>query len=176
MIKKRFGLALGILSTLSLISGCGNEGAVGTDSGEDTLVVWSFTDEIEDIIHDYYLEDYSDLDYDIHIVQFPTEEFERILDPLIGTGDEPDVILMEQNFAKKYVDSGYLADLDQFDGLRDGSASTYDYVKEVGTSEDGTFVANAWQAAPGAFFYRHSLAEEYLGVSEPEEIQELISD
>lgn len=176
MLKKKLGVTLGALSTLVILSSCGDQGAVGTDGGDDSLVVWSFTDEIEDIINNYYLEDYSDLDYDIDIVQFPTEEFERILDPLIGTGDEPDVILMEQNFAKKYIDSGYLTDLEQFEGIREGSQSTYDYVKEVGSQEDGTLVANAWQAAPGAFFYRYSLAEEYLGVYEPEDVQALISD
>ena len=175
MLRKKLGLSLVAVSALAVLAGC-NAGAADTDAGENTLVVWSFTDEIEDIVNNYYLEEYDDLDHDIQIVQFPTEEFERILDPLLGTGDEPDVILMEQNFAKKYVDSGFLADLDQFEGIREGSEMTYDYVKELGTSEDGTFVANAWQAAPGAFFYRYSLAEEYLGVSEPEEVQALMED
>ena len=175
MLSKKIGVSLATMCALVLLSSCGI-GADDANEGENTLVIWSFTDEIDDIVNNYYLEEYDDLNYEIDIVQFPTEEFERILDPLMGTGGEPDVILMEQNFAKKYVNSGFLADLDQFEGIREGSENTFDYVKEIGTDEDGMFVANAWQAAPGAFFYRYSLAEEYLGVSEPEDIQELMTD
>src|SRR5690606_30181610 len=53
--------------------------------------------------------------------------------------------------------------------------NTYDYVKDIGTNEEGTQVANAWQATPGAFFYRDSFAKEYLDINSPEEMQEVIS-
>ena len=145
-------------------------------SGDQVLEVWSFTDEINTIIEDYYMENNRDLNYQIEIVNIPTEEFETKLDPIIGTDSAPDVILLEQNFAKKYVESGMLADLDQFDNISSGSEETYDYVTGIGTNREGEFVANSWQAAPGAFFYRQSMAEEYLGIANPEEMQERISD
>lgn len=175
MLRKKWIASAAAIGSFALLSACG-QGAQGTDGGDDTLVVWTFTDEIIQITEDYYLEEYPDLDYEIEFRQFPTEEFERVLDPLMGTGDEPDVIMMEQNFAKKYVDSGFLTDLEQFEAFQDDAGDTYPFIREVGSEEDGTFVANAWQAAPGAFFYRYSLAEEYLGVSEPDEVQELIND
>lgn len=144
--------------------------------GDETLEVWSFTDEINTQIEDYFIKDNPDLDYQINLVNIPTAEFEAKLDPIIDTDAAPDVILLEQNFAKKYVESGLMADLSQFENISSGSEDTYDYVKGIGTNEDGMFVANAWQAAPGAFFYRDSLAEEHLGITDPDELQERISD
>ncbi|MDZ7834644.1 MAG: hypothetical protein U5K84_04160 [Alkalibacterium sp.] len=37
--------------------------------------------------------------------------------------------------------------------LASGAESTFDYVTDIGTHEDGTFVMNSWQTTPGAFFY-----------------------
>jgi len=190
--KKLLGLVIVSIFILAACGGGGNgdsdaegESAISDDedvetasygSGEDVLEVWSFTDEINTFVEEYYTQDNPDLDHTIEIVNIPTEEFETKLDPIINTDDAPDVILLEQNFAKKYVNSGMLADLSQFDNVTEGSEETYDYIKDVGTDEDDVLRALAWQAAPGAFFYRQSMAEEHLGASTPEEMQEMISD
>lgn len=190
--KKMLGIGTASLLLLAACGDSGQEGS-GTDtasdvtededvetetygSGEQVLEVWSFTDEINTMVEEYFIPANPDLDYQIEIVNIPTEEFETKLDPIISTDDAPDVILLEQNFAKKYVESGLLADFSAFNNIMEGSEDTYDYVKGIGTNQDGVFNATAWQAAPGAFFYRQSMAEEYLGVSTPEELQAKISD
>lgn len=145
-------------------------------TGDEVLEIWSFTDEINTMVEDYFIPNNPEIDYKIEIVNIPTEEFETKLDPIISTKDAPDIILLEQNFAKKYVESGMLTDFSEFDNIMTGSEPTYDYVKGIGTSEENVFNATAWQAAPGAFFYRQSMAEEYLNVNSPEELQEKISD
>lgn len=187
--KKILGIGVASLLVLAACgdSGTGEEGATDITededveletygSGDQVLEVWSFTDEINTMVEDYFIPANPDLDYQIEIVNIPTEEFETKLDPIISTEDAPDIILLEQNFAKKYVESGLLADFAEFNNIMEGSEDTYDYVKGIGTSADGVFNATAWQAAPGAFFYRQSMAEEYLGASTPEEVQEKISD
>lgn len=191
--KKVLGVSIASLMILVACgdSGTGNggDGASGSDisededveletygTGDEVLEVWSFTDEINTMVEDYFIPDNPDLEYQIEIVNIPTEEFETKLDPIISTNDAPDVILLEQNFAKKYVESGLLADFTAFDNIMEGSEETYEYVSGIGTSENGVFNATAWQAAPGAFFYRQSMAEEYLDASTPEEVQEKISD
>lgn len=195
-MKKYWKKFLGVgIASLLVLSACGDSGDSGSldssssditededveletyGSGDEVLEVWSFTDEINTMVEDYFVPANPDLGYKIEIVNIPTEEFETKLDPIISTNDAPDVILLEQNFAKKYVESGLLADLTQFSNVMEGSEDTYDYVKGIGTSEDGVFNATAWQAAPGAFFYRQSMAEEYLNASTPEEMQEKIKD
>jgi hypothetical protein len=82
---------------------------------------------------------------------------------------------LEAAFVKEYVESGdILADIG--DLLPDEEAArTYQFVLDVGTS-DGVTKAYAFQATPGALFYRRSLAKEYFGTDDPEEMQALLSD
>ncbi len=169
-----FVLATGVL----LWSGCSSSSTSSSgssSSGDDELVVWTFTDELGTIVEDYYLADNTDLDYDIKVVSIPTDQFETKLDPVLGTDNAPDVVALESAFVKKYVESGMLANLEEY-GLLEDAENTYDYVKDVGTAADGELKALSWQAAPGAFFYRTSLAEQYLGIKSAEEMQAAISD
>ncbi|PRY82135.1 ABC transporter substrate-binding protein [Alkalibacterium olivapovliticus] len=154
----------------------GEEFDAPTTGGAGVLDVWTFTDEAQTMINDYYLEEFAELDYEINISIVPTEEFETQLDPVFGSDSAPDVIFAEQAFVKKYVESGMLVDLSQYDSLVDGAEDTFDYVRDIGTQEDGTFVMNSWQTTPGAFFYRQDLASEHLGIESPEEMQEAIGD
>lgn len=194
MRKKNWLLSLTALSAFTLMA-CGNTGGnsaqedgevvQGEDGeefeapstgGEGVLDVWTFTDEASDMIENYYLEAFPDLGYEINISEVPTEEFETQLDPVFGTDSAPDVIFAEQAFVKKYVESGMLVDLGQYEGIVEGAQDTVDYVVDIGTQEDGTFVMNSWQTTPGAFFYRQDLANEHLGIESPEEMQEAIHD
>ncbi|SFC27208.1 ABC-type glycerol-3-phosphate transport system, substrate-binding protein [Alkalibacterium subtropicum] len=200
MLNKKWFLGLATMSALTLAA-CGNGGAADegtvdegttdeevvetedgeefeapTTGGEGVLDVWTFTDEASTMINDYYLEEFPDLGYEINISEIPTEEFETQLDPVFGTDSAPDVIFAEQAFVKKYVESGMLVDLGQYDDLVNGAEATYEYVKEIGTQEDTTFVMNSWQTTPGAFFYRQDLASEYLGIESPEDMQAAIND
>ena len=141
----------------------------------DTLVVWTFTDELKNIIEDYYVAN-NDLDYEVDVVVVPNENYQAKLDPALGSGKSaPDVFAVEAGYAKKYVDSDFTKDLREI-GINPEEIDTMEYVMEVATSPEGTLKGLSWQATPGAYFYRRSLAEEYLGVSEPEEVQALISD
>jgi hypothetical protein len=53
----------------------------------------------------------------------------------------------------------------------------YDYTKTVGTNaNDGTLRAVSWQATPGLFAYRRSIAKDVLGTDDPTEVQAQLSD
>lgn len=165
-----------------MLSGCGNgsgnsssDNSATGSSGKDELVVWTFTSELSTMINDYYLPAHDDLAYDIRIVEIPSDQFETKLDPILGSKDAPDVIALESAFVKKYVESDMMADLGSL-GLDEAAADTYQYVKDVGTSKDGVLHALAWQAAPGGFYYRASMAEELLGIDDPAAAQAALSD
>lgn len=193
MLKKKWFLGLATLSALTLVA-CGDGGGSSgegetiqtedgeefeapTTSGEGVLDVWTFTDEAAMMINDFYLKAFPDLDYEINISEVPTEEFETQLDPVLDTDSAPDIIFAEQAFVKKYVESGLLVDLSQYENIINGvEENTYDYVREIGTNEDGVLVMSSWQTTPGAFFYRQDLASEHLGIESPEEMQEAVND
>ncbi|MGY3749567.1 ABC transporter substrate-binding protein [Vagococcus acidifermentans] len=174
---KKFMLAgLCVLGLGLAACGGGEKKDSGSTADKDNqLIVWTFTDELSTMINDYYLPAHKDLDFKVKVVAIPSEQFETKLDPVLGSKDAPDVIALESAFVKKYVESGMMADIGSL-GLDEASENTFQYVKDVGTSKDGVLRALAWQAAPGAFYYRDSLAKELLGADSPEQVQERISD
>ena len=98
-------------------------------------------------------------------------------DNLFKSGDDLDVYFCEADWALKYINDDEktlpLADL----GLGDSDfANIYAYTDEIGKSSDGVRKGVSWQAAAGGFQYRSDLAQEYLGVTSPEEMQAAIGD
>lgn len=98
-------------------------------------------------------------------------------DNLFKSGDDLDVYFCEADWALKYINDDEktlpLADL----GLGDSDfANIYSYTDEIGKSSDGVRKGVSWQAAAGGFQYRADLAQEYLGVTSPEEMQAAIGD
>ena len=97
-------------------------------------------------------------------------EYQTKLKAALGTADAPDVIALEAAFVKSYVESKMLADLgDLLPAAK--AADTYPFVTDVG-SDAGVTKAYAYQATPGALFYRRSLAKEYFGTDDPAETPE----
>lgn len=162
-----------VLVGAAVLASCGTDPA-GSASG-DELIVWTFTDELSTMINDYYLPAHEGLAYKIRVVEIPSDQFETKLDPVLGTKNAPDVIALESAFVKKYVESGLMADLEEY-GVKEAAKDTYQYVKDVGTSQEGVLHALAWQAAPGGFYYRASLADRLLGVKEADDMQDKLTD
>lgn len=175
------GVGFGVIAaSMLLLSGCGSSGknsaADESDSGgKKELVVWTFTDELSKMINDYYKPAHKDLGYEVKVVEIPSDQFETKLDPVLGTKDAPDVIALESAFVKKYVESGLMADIGEL-GLDEAAKDTYQFVKDVGTDKDGVLHALAWQAAPGGFYYRDSLAKSLLDIQDVAAAQEAMSD
>ena len=62
-------------------------------------------------------------------------------------------------------------------GLGDSDfENIYPYTDEIGKDSKGVRKGVSWQAAAGGFYYRSDLAKEYLGVEDPEAMQEKIGD
>lgn len=148
----------------------------GCNSGPKKLVVWTFTDELQGMIEDYYLVDYPDLGYEIEVIVTPNETYQDTIDPVLATGvNAPDVFAMEAAFVRKYVESDYLMDIADLP-LTLTTANTLQYTLDVATNDAGNVKALSWQGTPGVFFYRHDLAETYLGATTPAEMQALVDD
>lgn len=95
-----------------------------------------------------------------------------------ATGDDAiDIFLVEADYALKYVNSDYSLDVMGDLGLTsDELASQYTYTQEIATDSDGKLKGVTWQATPGLFAYRRSIAKDVLGTDDPAEVQALISD
>lgn len=92
--------------------------------------------------------------------------------------NDADIMFLEADWALKYINDDEmtipLSDL----GFKDTDFDAiYPYVKEIGKSTtSGALKGISWQAAAGGFCYRDDLAETYLGVKTPEEMQAKVKD
>lgn len=90
--------------------------------------------------------------------------------------DKIDIFLIEADYALKYVDSDYTLDVKKDIGLTDDDLKDqYQYTKDIVTV-DGVQKGTTWQATPGLFAYRRSIAEDVLGTDDPTEVQAALSD
>ena len=154
--------------------------SMGCSKKQDALVVWSFTDELDEMINGaganpvslYYTKAFPDVKIEYSMT--PTEQFPNKLDPVLQSGrGAPDVFALEAAFVRKYVESGLLLDIT--DIYEANKYKLLAYPAEIGMYE-GKVYGMSWQACPGAMFYRRSLAKKYLGTDDPKVVQTYFTD
>jgi ABC-type glycerol-3-phosphate transport system substrate-binding protein len=134
------------------------------------LVIWSFTDELAKMTNEptwgfKATHPYIEVEYS----QTPSDKFQAKIDPVLASGrGAPDIIALESAFVRKYVESGLLLDISDIYEAK--KSSLLAYPAEVGTYQ-GKVYGLSWQAAPGALFYRRSLAKKYIGTDDPKQVQ-----
>ncbi|MBQ7834316.1 MAG: carbohydrate ABC transporter substrate-binding protein, partial [Ruminiclostridium sp.] len=80
--------------------------------------------------------------------------------------DKVDIFLIEADYALKYTASPYCMNIADLGITADDLANQYAYTQQVATV-DGNLKAVSWQATPGLFAYRRSIAQEVLGTDDP---------
>ena len=94
-----------------------------------------------------------------------------------ASGDDLiDMFLFEADYALKYVNSPYTLDVKSI-GLTDGDlAEMYQYTKDICTDDSGALKGVSWQATPGLFAYRRSIAKDVIGSDDPADVQAAVAD
>ncbi len=171
------------------------EEAKAEESGEGKILnIWCWNDEFQSRFNDYYpgvesiaddkstttLKDGTTVAWTIN----PNAEnnYQLKLDEAILAQDSKsadekiDIFLIEADYALKYVDSPYTLDVRGDLGLTDADlAGQYAYTQDI-ASADGVLKGTTWQATPGLFAYRRSIAKDVLGTDDPVEVQAALSD
>jgi ABC-type glycerol-3-phosphate transport system substrate-binding protein len=160
---KKTLIVLSVVFILFCVTGCKkNHG----------LVVWSFTDEMGQMIDDYYTIKFPDVNITYSVIE--TEQFESRLDSVLTSRRRaPDVFTLEAASVRKYAESGFLMDLT--DIYERNRYKLLAYPVEIGTY-DGRVYGMSLQVCPGAMFYRRSIAKQYLGSDNPDVVQAYFSD
>jgi ABC-type glycerol-3-phosphate transport system substrate-binding protein len=173
---KKILLIAGIV--LILFGGCQKKGETQGGSSSGTpggkLIVWSFTDELATMTNNpTWGFKATHPNIDVEYSQTPSDQFQAKIDPVLASGQgAPDIIALEAAFVRKYVESGLLLDISDIYEAK--KSVLLAYPAEVGTY-NGKVYGLSWQAAPGALFYRRSLAKKYLGTDDPKQVQTYFS-
>lgn len=91
--------------------------------------------------------------------------------------DKVDLFLVEADYALKYVDTPYTLDVKKDIKLTDKDlAQQYKYTKDIMTDGKGNLKGVSWQACPGGFIYRRSIAKDVLGTDDPTKVGAALAD
>jgi len=94
-----------------------------------------------------------------------------------ATDDKVDMFLIEADYALKYVNSDFSLDIKKDIGLTDADlADQYKYTQDIVTSTNGSKLkGTSWQATPGLYAYRRSIAKAVFGTDDPAKVQDQLS-
>lgn len=202
MMKKRivsFALAAGMM--LGLLSGCGGGGGSKTDgeaTGEEgkvvNIYVWNqefqkkfnaYYPEVEKTSNDLsvtYLKDGTEVHWTIN----PNQDgvYQQKLDEALANqgsaaaDDKIDIFLAEADYVMKYTDPevGAVATMSSLGISREDVPNQYEYTLQAVTGSDGEIRGLSYQATPGMFVYRRSIAKAVLGTDDPDTVYQAVSD
>ena len=201
MMKKKLLSALLAGAMLSgMLSGCsgGDSGGSGGETAEEGKVVniYVWNNEFQRKFNAYYpsvsktsndlsvtyLEDGTE----VHWIINPNQDgvYQQKLDEALikqssASADEKiDLFLAEADYIMKYTDPDVSAAAPISSlGITDADiANQYKYTLQAATGADGEIRGLSYQATPGMFVYRRSIAQAVLGTDDPDTVNEAVSD
>lgn len=193
MLKKKVILLTGIVLLLILTACGGNDtpvaggngtqanvgtGNVNADIPDDgsiggNLTIWSFTNEAL-AFATAFQEFHPDIEIDFS--HMPLDVYIERLQHVFASGvDVPDVVQLGGTFIRQFVESPFLMDIsDLLPYARE--IEIFQHTIDSATNDAGQIFGFAYQAPPNAMFYRRSMARDYLGTDDPNQVQEMFSD
>jgi hypothetical protein len=205
MKKKLMSMILTTAMLVTMLAGCGSTNAStdktnagGTDSQvaatEDSAAadtkegkvvnIYCWNDEFQGR-YEAYAKDLAEkhgVEVNFVIVANENNAYQNNLDTALQAQESAaddskvDIFLVEADYASKYTKSEYALDVMGDVGLtKEDLAGQYQYTKDIVTV-DGVQKGTTWQATPGLFAYRRSIAKEVLGTDDPTEVQAMLSD
>jgi len=194
-VKRLLGLFLTLMMLVSLAACGGSEPASGT-GGEDgdaaaqeqgkVFNIYCWNEEFKSRFTEYFEKKGLVPDgIKVNFIITPNQDnaYQNALDEALlnqekaAPDDRVDMFLIEADYALKYANSDYTLDIIKDVGLTEADLSQqYEYTKQIVTDSNGALKGTSWQATPGLFAYRRSIAKDVLGTDDPEQVQAALSD
>lgn len=106
-----------------------------------------------------------------------SQDAQQTYDSMLANGEDIDVFAAEADFALNYTgDSTKSANLADLGFKASDWKNAYGYTMEIGKNAAGEIRGISWQACPGGYAYRTDLADTYLGVKTPADMQAKVKD
>lgn len=163
--------------------------ATDTDSAEITIPsadgeaihVYSWNEELGSRIDSHFRTKYPELSdlviYENLDVSGTGEEYKTGIQNAISANDDnvPSIVAADNDVALYFAQQDWAIPVTDAGLTMDMYSNAYQYTIDYATV-DGNLMAMTWQATPGCFVYRTDVAEEVLGTSDPDEVQEYVKD
>lgn len=149
-----------------------------------TLVIYCWNEEFQSRFNDYYASKLPEgIEVKWVITPNQNNQYQNKLDEdllkqdSVAQDERIDMFLVEADYALKYVNTDYTLDVRKDIGLSDEDlGQQYTYTQEITTDGSGALKGVSWQATPGLFAYRRSIARDVVGTDDPIAVQTALSD
>ncbi|MBR3247603.1 MAG: extracellular solute-binding protein [Clostridiales bacterium] len=139
-----------------------------SDKDDGKIVIYSYNSEFVGLAEKYA--GITGDDYSFVQVQ-DSDDYQEKLDEVLSSGeDAPDIFVCDASYAKKYLDSGYVLAINELGIDYSECTDMFDYTLRFASDSDSVIRGLSWKACPCGVFYERSVAEKYLGTSDPEEL------
>ena len=147
----------------------------GDADAKDAFVIWGWNEDIQKILDGPFKEDHPE-DYK-RIVFVNTEGsdfYQSKVDEILKDPENslyPDLMGLEVDYVLKYVKGKNLLPVDDLGIKKSDYADQYSYNLDLGTDAKNKVKALFWQATPGSWQLRADFCKQYLGTTDPKELQ-----
>jgi hypothetical protein len=180
---KRFLMALLILAVA--FGSIGLFAAPKATNDGKVLTIYCWNDEFQARFKDYFEKvGLVPKDVKVNFVVTPNQDnaYQNKLDEAllaqgsVSANDRIDIFLVEADYALKYVGTDATLDVMKDVGLSKTDVSQmYKYTRDIMTDSNGVLKGVSWQACPGGFIYRRSIAKAVIGSDDPAKVQAALS-
>lgn len=172
----QYAAYVGAGGTLDLKAFLNGEDEQPVPDTDDTLTVMVWTDEDIAVMQEVFFQEYPDTE--IEILQAADSSYEAMtkFKTVLDAGDPVDLYFVENSWARDYIDNDYALPLYELGFSEEDYVNAYPYARELGRGVNSVLYGAAYSVCPGGYCYNADLAEQYLGISTPEEMQTCISD
>lgn len=181
-IKRYISVLLILCLGISALLGCNNKNENMPDeenSYSGNITIWSWNEELlTSGIIDKFNEKYPNIN--INLVTIPNDNnayLTKLTSTLRSGVNAPDIYLAESASVKNLCNMSYYENLSEDPyNAEDLTKKMVPYTVDLGRNDkDNSIRALTWQATPGGYFYKRSLAKQYLGTDNPEEVQKMMT-
>ena len=171
------GISLLLAAAMLAVSlaSCGGEGKKNVP--KVTFRIMSWNEDFRSLMENYFIPGHAELMENVNL-EWVTDEIngyrERVFQRL-ENGEQIDLFLGDCDTAPYFAAAPDVAPLSQI-GINESELSRqYRFARTLGSDVDGIQKGSAFSVEPGILLYREDYAEQYLGITHQEEMQEKLS-
>lgn len=159
----------------------GGDVAITIPDGGDPIHVYSWNEELGSRIDSHFRTKYPDLSelviYENLDVSGTGEEYKTGVQNAISANDDnvPSIVAADNDVALYFAQQDWAIPVTDAGLTMDMYSNAYQFTIDYATV-NGNLMAMTWQAPTGCLAYRIDIAEEVLGTSDPDEVQEYVKD
>ncbi len=195
-LKKAFALTTVIALSASMFAGCGDNkpeepanttsntdtSSTSTDTGSTTaelsgdLLFWHFNKDEGPQLAKQFEGKNPKVKVQVQITPTDNLAYRNKVTAAARAGSGlPDILALEAGFVKYMVNlPNCTEDLTAL-GAEEVAKNLVPYTVDIGKDKDGIIRGLSWQAAPGTIGYKRSIAKEYFGTDDPEQVAALLA-